>query len=297
MGYKLAGFEHLGGVEIDKSLASVYKENHNPKYMFLEDIREFNKRTDLPIELYDLDLLDGSPPCSTFSSIGLREAGWGKNKVFREGQANQTLDDLVFVYLDTVKKLNPKTFILENVKGIIKGNAKSYARRIVEQGNAIGYAMQAFCLNGATMGLPQTRERVFFIGARKDLNLPKLRLEFNEKPINFSEISDDTDRECRLTTLGKMYWNKAKEGDSVGKLRAQCKEVNSRPAYTICGGYRNCSPLYPREINDTETKLASSFPMDYKYSGNINYLCGMSVPPVMTAQISHQIYLQWLCNA
>ena len=61
MGYKLAGFEHLGGVEIDPPIADVYKTNHKPKYLYNEDIREFNKRNDLPKELYELDILDGSP--------------------------------------------------------------------------------------------------------------------------------------------------------------------------------------------------------------------------------------------
>ena len=127
MGYKLAGFNHLGGVEIDPPIADVYKTNHNPKYLYLQDIRDFNKRNDLPIELYSLDILDGSPPCSTFSMAGSREKGWGKEKVFREGQTMQTLDDLVFVYCDTIIKLQPKVFLLENVKGIIQGN-KTYAK-------------------------------------------------------------------------------------------------------------------------------------------------------------------------
>jgi hypothetical protein len=51
----------------------------------------FNERTDLPQQLYNLDLLDGSPPCSSFSMAGNREKDWGKKKVFREGQANDML--------------------------------------------------------------------------------------------------------------------------------------------------------------------------------------------------------------
>ena len=61
MGYKLAGYRHLGGVEIDPRMAACYKANHSPRYMFAEDIRAFNSRTDLPDELYTLGLLDGSP--------------------------------------------------------------------------------------------------------------------------------------------------------------------------------------------------------------------------------------------
>jgi len=108
MGYKLAGYDHLGGVEIDPKVADIYRTNHDPKYLFVEDIREFNKRTDLPKELYELDLLDGSPPCSSFSTAGNREKDWGKSKKFREGQEDQRLDDLVFQYVATIKKLQPK---------------------------------------------------------------------------------------------------------------------------------------------------------------------------------------------
>ena len=133
MGYKLAGFDHLGGVEIDPKVAEIYKLNHNPKYLFIEDIREFNKRKDLPEELFHLDILDGSPPCSSFSMAGNREKDWGKKKRFREGQALQTLDDLFFDYIALAKRLQPKVVIAENVKGLIQGNAKSYVKKIKQE--------------------------------------------------------------------------------------------------------------------------------------------------------------------
>ena len=67
MGYKLAGFDVLGCNEIDPKMIEAYKANHNPKYAYLEPIQAFKLRTDLPDELYNLDILDGSPPCSSFS--------------------------------------------------------------------------------------------------------------------------------------------------------------------------------------------------------------------------------------
>lgn len=126
MGYKLAGCEVLGCVEIDKRMNDIYVKNHSPKYNFLMDIREFNKlpNEEVPDELFNLDILDGSPPCTTFSMVGLREETWGKEKRFREGQAKQTLDDLSFVFIETVSKLRPKTVIMENVEGLILGEAK-----------------------------------------------------------------------------------------------------------------------------------------------------------------------------
>ena len=97
MGYKLAGYDCLGGVEIDPKVAATYERNLHPKILYNLDIRDFNALEDLPAELYNLDILDGSPPCTTFSMSGDREESWGKKKKFREGQAEQTLDDLSFV--------------------------------------------------------------------------------------------------------------------------------------------------------------------------------------------------------
>ena len=66
MGYKLAGFDVIGCNEIDPKMIEAYKTNHNPKYSYLEPIQTFKLRKDLPKELYNLDILDGSPPCSSF---------------------------------------------------------------------------------------------------------------------------------------------------------------------------------------------------------------------------------------
>lgn len=299
MGYKLAGFEHLGGVEIDPPIADVYKTNHNPLHLYNEDIREFNKRTDLPKELYNLDILDGSPPCSTFSIAGSREKGWGKEKVFREGQAMQTLDDLVFVYCDTIIKLQPKVFLLENVKGIIQGNAKSYSKKIVQKMTAAGYTVQVFLLNAASMGVPQKRERVFFIGHRKDLNYPKLKMEFNEAVISYGQFEDDN-FENKVANCDLQYYNVCKQGNSIASVHPKSNRFNSyklsknNVVNTIASG----SELYHYEkikaLSNNELKQCGTYPLDYNFKTvEPKYLIGMSVPPVMIAQIANQIANQW----
>jgi len=306
MGYKLAGFDHLGGVEIDPKMASVYVANHSPKYMYNEDIRVFNERTGLPDELYNLDILDGSPPCSTFSMAGSRESAWGKEKVFREGQEKQTLDDLVFVYCETIKKLRPKVFILENVKGIIQGNAKAYSRKIAETMTEAGYVVQVFCLDASTMGVPQRRERVFFIGRRKDCmgELPNLILKFDEKGIVFGEIEDVGDTAENLTPDQLKWWALCKQGDSFASVHPEDQWFGAHKLtrMQICntiissegGGSYMYHPTVARKLNNNEHVLAGTFPIDYTFQENKpKYIVGMSVPPVMTAQIAHQIYLQW----
>jgi DNA (cytosine-5)-methyltransferase 1 len=306
MGYKLAGYNHLGGVEIDPKVADIYKENHKPKNLYIEDLREFNKRKNLPKELYNLDLLDGSPPCSSFSMAGSREKDWGKKKKFTEGQTKQVLDDLVYVYIETIEKLKPKVAILENVKGLIQGNAKSYAKKIKSKFEKLGYRVQVFLLNAASMGVPQKRERVFFIGLRNDFKLPLLKLNFNEKPILFKEFTDLKGKE--LNKKGKLYsdWCNRKYGDknfgdiclrtenknkSFGRVLLNQKEIIP----TIVSGNQYIYFDVFKEISTNDICQVGSYPLDYNFK-NIKpkYLIGMSVPPVMTAQISHQIYLQWL---
>lgn len=306
MGYKLAGFDHLGGVEIDSQVANVYKVNHNPKYLFIEDIRDFADRTIFPNELYNLDILDGSPPCSSFSMAGNREKDWGKEKVFREGQAKQRLDDLFFDYIRLAKKLQPKVVIAENVKGIIQGNAKVYVKRIKDEFEKAGYKVQLFLLNAASMGVPQKRERVFFICQRNDLSFKNLKLSFNEKLIIYSEFkSKKLGKE--LTNETKAVWDKKIKTDQdlasiherIGnkRKRFQAKFIHDNQIPPTIVASEDSVPIRfdrPNRITMDEVKMIGSYPLDYNFK-NIkpNYLIGMSVPPVMTAQIAHQIYLQW----
>lgn len=299
MGYKLAGFDHIGGVEIDPKVAEVYKTNHKPKHLYVEDIRAFNERKDLPAELFNLDLLDGSPPCSSFSMAGSREKGWGKAKVFREGQAHQRLDDLVFAYVDTIAKLRPKVAILENVKGIIAGNAKVYAKEIVKRLKDHGYTVQVFLLNAATMGVPQMRQRVFFV-ARLDASWPNLVLKFEEQPITFGRIKE-TGKKEGIKGVRASLWERCPQGKgfdhvtpgaNFGSLRLSDAKVANTLVANQCEGTFHSTEK--RKITAVEACRIGTYPEDYNFGGlRPLYLIGMSVPPVMTAQIAHQINLQW----
>ena len=301
MGYKLAGYHHLGGVELDPSIAAIYKQNHHPEHLYIEDIRDFNKRTDLPAELYQLDILDGSPPCSTFSMAGSRDKAWGKEKQFAEGQKLQRLDDLVFVYCDTIEKLKPKVCLLENVAGLVRGNAKVYAKQIVRRLQEIGYNVQTFLLNGATMGVPQMRERVFFIGLRKDFHLPKLVLDFNEAPITYSMIEDD-DCSVPVVPCDDAVFDQVPPGSNFSCVKPNWRfnSIKLHPnkvPNTIAASDGSCFYHYKlhKRISDRELRLIGSFPMDYNFATKkAQWYIGMSVPPIMIAQISYQIYKQWL---
>jgi len=303
MGYKLAGFNHLGGVEFMKHYAEAYKANHSPEYFFEEDMREFNKREDLPRELYRLDLLDGSPPCSGFSTAGARERLWGKKSQYESKE--QVKDDLVFVYAETIEKLMPKVFLLENVSGLAKGNAKAYLKKVVNR-LAENYSVQIFLLNAASMGIPQTRPRLFIIGLRKDFSLDKLSLDFDCERVNFDitrkywEAETAPNRWLKEGTRDFDFYDEIKTGEGHHKRFSRRKVSPSKPAFTvmqkdsITTGHM-WHHKYKRGLNVEEIRLISTFPKDYDFAGNSEIsVMGRSVLPVMMANISNQIYLQWL---
>lgn len=318
MGYKLAGFDVLGCNEIDPKMIEAYKANHNPKYAYLEPIQTFKLRTDLPDELYNLDILDGSPPCSSFSMAGNREKDWGKEKVFREGQAEQVLDTLFFDFIDLAKKLQPKVVIAENVKGLLLGDAKNYVREIYREFDLAGYYVQHWLLDASKMGVPQRRERVFFIALRKDLaepfmeqvdmftEVPKIELNFNEPEIPFKEIDSNIEQKDvnRFSPMLLKHWDKWQIGKSYSEVNSPSysgfgyikadpnKVIGTILAHPESGYYHY---KYKRQLNNIEYKKAGSYPLDYNFLENKEkYLIGMSVPPVMTAQIAKQVYEQWL---
>ena len=304
MGYKLAGCEVIGCCEIDPKMNEVYQKNHKPKYNYLMDIREFNNipNEELPHELFNLDILDGSPPCTTFSMAGEREDSWGKKKKFREGQAEQTLDDLSFVFIDTVAKLQPKCMIMENVEGLIKGEAWSYVQRIYEQLHSIGYQVKHWLLKGEKMGVPQTRHRVFFVALRDDIDfdLNDLDMTFNYLPVTYGDIKDGNarplgkDTEFRKLTLAALPHEKciADVNERLYKKRSgfQTYFVNGD---TIIPTLRAKPDIIDRNevgyISKQTIIHSQTFPEDYDFVNNsyanVGYICGMSVPPIMIKRI------------
>lgn len=305
MGYKLAGYEVLGGVEIDPEMMAVYKVNHNPKHSYLMAVQEFKKipNEKLPEELFNLDILDGSPPCSSFSMAGAREKKWGQASKFREGQAVQNLDDLFFDFIDVAAKLKPKVVVAENVKGLIQGNARGYVKQIFKNFDAAGYSTQLFLLNAAAMGVPQKRERTFFIATRKDLNLPKIVLMFNEPVVTIENIVSgiNTTGPIVKTPYQIKQWDICPAGAgagadvSKGGFNTQKKLHPKQAALTQTGTSRHFHWSEKCWISDELVIRIQSFPEDFNFlSQDAQYICGMSVPPFMMQRVALQIEKQLL---
>lgn len=306
MGYKLAGFDVIGGVEIDPEMMKLYRHNIRPQphLSFQLPIQDFKNIKDLPPELFNLDILDGSPPCSSFSMAGSREKAWGEKKKFREGQAEQVLDDLFFHFIDVAKRLQPKVVVAENVKGLIQGNAKGYVKQIFEKLREAGYETQLFLLNSSRMGVPQTRQRTFFISRRQDLVLPQMDLNFLEQQITVSkawvDILNIRGKDVSGSTMLK-YWRRISPGSSMskvhekGSLFGHMKLHPHKPSPTMTSKeYQLLDWRSPSLLSPIQVLRIQSFPDDYDFGAQeAKYVCGMSVPPLMMQRVANQIYEQW----
>ena len=181
-GYRLAGGNILCVNEFVEEARNTYRENYPNTPILPDDINKLSGQEFLDIsglDVGELDILDGSPPCSAFSMAGNVSHGkgnthkdaFGKTKGYSDIKEVSNIEDLFFEFLRVADVLKPKVIIAENVAGLTMGEAKQYFNKIQNTFEKIGYDVCARVLNSAYFGVPQTRSRVFFIGVRSDITL------------------------------------------------------------------------------------------------------------------------------
>ena len=133
-GYRLAGGKILCVNEFVEQARITYKENYPDTIIMPDDIKQLTGKDFLEvagIQKGELDILDGSPPCSAFSMCGTlgksgskHSDGWGKTKKYSDGKIVENIEDLFFEYLRVAEEIKPKVIIGENVSGLLAGEAK-----------------------------------------------------------------------------------------------------------------------------------------------------------------------------
>ena len=172
LGYKMAGFDVRWASEFIPAAQDTYRANHRDTYLDTRDIRQVQ-----PLEVLlqvglghgELDVFDGSPPCASFSTAGKRADGWGDVRKYSD--THQRVDDLFFEYTRLVRGIQPKVFIAENVSGLVKGVAKGYFVSILKELKDCGYRVEARLIDAQWLGVPQSRQRLIFMGVRNDLKV------------------------------------------------------------------------------------------------------------------------------
>lgn len=170
LGFEMAGYRVLWANEFVPAAQEVYRLNHPGVILDTQDIRQVQPKAILAAigkRPGEVDVLEGSPPCAAFSTAGKREKGWGQVKAYSD--TKQRVDDLFFEYVRILAGLQPKTFVAENVSGLVKGTAKGYFLEILAALRGAGYRVGAKVLDAQWLGVPQRRQRVIFVGVRNDL--------------------------------------------------------------------------------------------------------------------------------
>jgi len=338
LGYRMAGFKVLYANEFILAAQEVYKLNHPNSFLDTRDIREIQPEEILEqigLKKGELDLMDGSPPCASFSTAGKREKGWGEVKKYSE--TKQRVDDLFFEYTRILKGLQPKVFVAENVSGLIKGTAKGYFKLILQELKDCGYNVKAKVLDAKWLGVPQSRQRLIFIGTRKDLNIepvyPKplnywysvrdalpwiVKVEgangFNGHKYLSSLLESATIQQSRTlkveaeTDISKYAigkeWDRLNQGEK-GKYLNFIKPKIEKPCPTItqAGGNATCAsvvhPTEKRKFSIAELKRICGFPDDFQLTGTYPQQwerLGRAVPPVMMYYIAKTIRDKILCK-
>jgi len=171
-GYKLAGGQILLVNEFVESARETYLANYPDTPMLSQDIKDLTGHDFLQeagIRPGELDILDGSPPCSAFSISGKRDKGWDQEKEYSDGKKVENIEDLFLEYIRIAKEIQPKIIVAENVKGITAGEAKKKLNEFINEFQKIGYDVVYKVMNAADYGVPQARERTIFICIREDV--------------------------------------------------------------------------------------------------------------------------------
>lgn len=292
-GHKMAGVNILYANEFIKPARMSYKANHIGTLVDGRDIRKVKAKEimqRLGIKKGDLDLLDGSPPCKSFSTAGTRDSGWGKTSHYSDG-VHQRTDDLFDEYVRMVKGFMPKIFVAENVPGLVQGKAKSYFVEIIKKLEACGYEVRARVLDASYLGVPQARHRLIIIGVRKDL----VKMGFH--PVHPDALPHTKTVQEVLPHIKFLKGKKAGiltyiPADVPSPTITASDGLTSETAGFSCGGFVEDDKGVRRKYTIKELRTISSFPQDFKLTGNFVQKferIGRAVPPMMAYHVTRRL--------
>lgn len=201
LGFEAAGFETIG-FEMNPDAANTYKKN-------LKGDCRIEKLT-LNTEYPAAEIVIGGPPCQPFS------VGGNQNGI------HDSRNGFPF-FIDAIRKVRPKIFLFENVRGLLYSN-KWYLELIIQELESLGYKIDFQLLNAVNYGVPQNRERLFLVGHNSDFKFPKLEIQrFNVGDAIFDLMNTAPLESKFLTRAQDIY---------IAKYEKASKCINPRDLYS-----------------------------------------------------------------
>ena len=267
LGLIRAGHKIIWAIDIDKDAVATYRHNIG-SHIHMGDVTTIDLNT-----LPDCDLVVGGFPCQGFSIANLR----------------RTIDDerntLYRSFYEAIKVKQPKYFIAENVKGILSLGRGSVVAQIIEDFKNAGYQVSVNLVNMADYGVPQTRQRVIFLGQRVDVGgevnislpsktnskdgetLPKW-VSIKDALSHFPEPGDGTDIPNHVCSAYKVAPRNF-TGHRVTDPKKPCPTILARGNG---GGGVVAIPHYngKRRLTIRESAAIQTFPDDFVFMGAMN---------------------------
>lgn len=182
-GYRLAGFEIVGGIDFNEYATITFKHNFKKAQVHNIDISLFSNEN-IKEEYGDVDVIVGGPPCQGFSSANR----WQKEQ---EDPRNK----LFFEYIRFVQQIHPKVIMIENVRGLLTRDNCYAIKRIQEILGEAEYNISYQVLDASDYGVPQNRKRAIIVGVRKD---------YKDVVFDFSTIKKK-ERTTVEDAIGELY--------------------------------------------------------------------------------------------
>lgn len=182
LGFEQAGFDVAAAVEIDPVHAAIHEYNFPSSVVIPRSVRDLSGdeiRRLAGIGRKSVDVVFGGAPCQGFSMIGQRVLDDPRNSLVKD-------------FVRIVGELNAKSFVFENVKGLTIGRHKKFLNELIEEFEAIGYSVRKSwrVLNACEYGVPQDRQRLFLLGAKKGVAVPDYPAPISKKPGRGGELPD-----------------------------------------------------------------------------------------------------------
>lgn len=303
LGYSMAGYRELLAVEWDNNAAETFRLNFPDVPVYHGDIAKLSVEECMRLAGLtgpgELDVLDGSPPCQGFSTAGKRDFGDDRNQLFRE-------------YVRLLRGLRPKAFVMENVSGMVKGIMKLIFADIMRELKASGYIVSARLLNAMYFNVPQSRERMIFIGVRDDLGIGPSHPKAESKPIAADKaIVNASTNECgKPKGLLVSRMKAVRPGSNLAKTESGSSLFSyvrcpiGKPCMTLqksvsFGGITIWHPFEERNCSKQELQRIASYPDGFSFIGDyenaVNRM-GNSVPPLFMRSIAKHVSTEILGN-
>ena len=209
LGFEMEGFDILLANEFDQSIATAYKENHKSTNVVVGDITSLDLSKVFGEYVNKIDVVIGGPPCQGFSQKGKRRT------------INDERNFLFKHYVEVVKFVKPKYFVMENVPNLLTAEKGFFLNEIKGLFKGYGYSIRYGVLNAADYGVPQNRRRAIIIG-KYLATPPELPLPCKQKVTIWDAISDLAYLESGEGEFEQEYRNSPKS-DYEKKMRKGSK--------------------------------------------------------------------------